>query len=202
MRTANGMASLCAAHRKTTVLFLLIMLPLLAFRGIHKSTGIDSSSIVPENTWPDKTASPGDMPQHVQEFFAAHYWTVMSLYREHGVLPSIKLAQAMLESGYGSSELAKNGNNFFGIKRKYRSESGYYYKGDWYRHYESPAHSFEHHSLFLLEKAAVQELIEAGNCSYKDWILVLKRIRYAEDPQYTDKLIIIIERYRLYELDE
>jgi flagellum-specific peptidoglycan hydrolase FlgJ len=68
------------------------------------------------------------MPQHVKSFFVAPYPTVMELRNKYGVLLSVKMAQAMLESGYGTSELSQIGNNYFGVKRKSDSETGYFYK--------------------------------------------------------------------------
>ncbi|MFK7937634.1 MAG: glucosaminidase domain-containing protein, partial [Saprospiraceae bacterium] len=60
-----------------------------------------------------------------------------------GVLASITLAQAMLETGYGSSDLAKEGKNFFGIKCHNRfTKCKYLYKNDYYRCYENESASF------------------------------------------------------------
>ena len=73
---------------------------------------------------------------------------------DYGVPASIIMAQALLESAAGTSELAKNANNHFGIKCTNDWFGGVYYhdddrKGECFRRYNNAAESFKDHSLFL-----------------------------------------------------
>ena len=119
---------------------------------------------------------------------------------------SIILAQALLESGAGQSELATKSNNHFGIKRgtdwkgktvKFDDDR----KGEHFRVYKSVKDSYDDHSQFLL-KERYQRLFRLSILDYKGWARGLKACGYATDPHYADKLITIIETYRLDELDE
>ena len=98
---------------------------------------------------------------------------------------SITLAQAILESGYGRSSLARNQNNHFGIK-----------SGMKYRVYASIEDSFEHHSVVLLSNR-YRSLFELDVSDYRGWAYGLQRCGYAEDSLYARKLIIIIEKHKL-----
>lgn len=118
----------------------------------------------------------------------------------HGIPSSITIAQAILETGYGKSELAIVGNNYFGIKGGY-NQCEFYYKLEYYRCYDNVETSFKDHSEFLLEKAAFLRLIQKGNTDYEIWASTLQRLDYAVDPDYSDKLIDIIERYNLDSYD-
>ncbi len=121
--------------------------------------------------------------------------------KEHGVPASITLAQGLLESAAGQSELATKANNHFGIK------CGDNWTGDTYRHkaesgkecfrkYRSAQESFRDHSLFLKRKRYAS-LFELKVTDYKGWAHGLKRCGYATDPNYAPKLIKIIETYDL-----
>lgn len=119
-----------------------------------------------------------------------------------GVPASITMAQAILETGFGRSDLAKEGKNYFGIKQRNLKKCKYLYKGDYYRCYESPTESFIDHSNFLANKKLMKKLIKLKKKHYKHWTATLTKIKYAEDPLYESKLNNIIERYDLYLLDK
>ncbi len=126
--------------------------------------------------------------------------------KEHGIPASITLAQGLLESGAGKSELARNANNHFGIKctSDWKGE-GYSHddnkKGECFRKYDNPAESFEDHSKFLL-RDRYASLFELKPTDYKGWANGLRRCGYATDPQYGPKLIKIIEDYDLAQYDK
>ena len=121
-----------------------------------------------------------------------------------GIPASITLAQGLLESRAGKSGLAANGNNHFGIKDfNWRGEVMCY--GDstnmhCYRKYGAPEDSFLDHARFLKSKR-YGKLYELNVTDYKAWAQGLRDCGYAEDPAYPQKLIDIIEQYRLHELD-
>ncbi len=126
--------------------------------------------------------------------------------KEHGIPASITLAQGLLESGAGKSELARNANNHFGIKctSDWKGE-GYSHddnkKGECFRKYSNVAESFEDHSKFLL-RDRYASLFELKPTDYKGWANGLRRCGYATDPQYGPKLIKIIEDYDLAQYDK
>jgi LysM repeat protein len=124
---------------------------------------------------------------------------------EHGIPASITLAQGLLESRNGNSVLATEGNNHFGIKCTPDWTGGKIYhdddrKNDCFRKYGNADQSFEDHSRFL-EKPRYASLFQLKPTDFKGWANGLKRCGYATDPRYPQKLIDLIERYRLDDLD-
>lgn len=121
--------------------------------------------------------------------------------RDYGVPASIILAQGLLESAAGTSELAKNANNHFGIKCTSDWLGGNYYydddaKGECFRTYRDAGESYKDHSLFL-QRPRYQTCFEIAVEDYSGWAYRLKQCGYATDPLYPKKLIKIIEDYRL-----
>jgi LysM repeat protein len=137
--------------------------------------------------------------------------------RRTGIPASIKLAQAVLESGAGASTLARKANNHFGMKcgSEWRGPT-YYIKDDDYdengqliescfRAYEDPEASFIAHSEFLRDPNKAYRYgflfrIEPQK-DYKKWAKGLKDAGYATSPTYSDNLVSIIEQYKLYNFD-
>ena len=124
----------------------------------------------------------------------------------HGIPASITLAQGLLESGAGKSELATEANNHFGIKADSRWNGRTYShldNGNWhkFRVYNSAEKSYEDHSLFLVGNSRYSALFKLDRTDYKGWARGLKNAYYAEDREYDKKLISIIERYGLHRYD-
>lgn len=123
----------------------------------------------------------------------------------YGIPASIKLAQALLESGNGNSMLARQANNHFGIKCTPEWLGGKAYKDDdriddCFRVYDRPEDSFRDHSQFLLRNRYAA-LFELDKNDYKGWARGLKSAGYATNPKYADLLIGLIERYGLHQYD-
>ena len=124
---------------------------------------------------------------------------------EYNIPASITLAQGILESGNGVSQLALKSNNHFGIKchsdwvggRTYHDDDE---KGECFRVYDHPKDSYEDHSKFLL-KSRYAMLFELALDDYKGWAKGLKKCGYATNPQYAERLITLIERHNLNVLD-
>ncbi len=118
---------------------------------------------------------------------------------------SITLAQGLLESAAGQSRLATQGNNHFGIKCHGWSGKTIYHdddkSGECFRSYKSPFESYEDHSRFLVNGQRYQGLFKLNLTDYKGWARGLKAAGYATNPQYADRLIDIIQLYKLYEYD-
>ena len=136
---------------------------------------------------------------------------------KQGVLPSITAAQAILESGWGSSELAMApNNNLFGIKdsEDWNGEivtvpTQEYVNGDYitvnaaFRKYTSWNDSVVDHAKFFTStewrKNNYRKVV--NETDYRIAAQELKNVGYATDPSYAGKLISLIEAYKLYEWD-
>ena len=123
-----------------------------------------------------------------------------------GVPASITLAQGLLESRYGQSELAVKGKNHFGIKchNDWRGKKMYQdddRRGECFRVYSNVEASFRDHSDFLRSRDRYKSLFDLDRRDYKGWAKGLKKAGYATDPLYADKLIDLIEDYELYRYD-
>lgn len=120
---------------------------------------------------------------------------------DYGIPASIIMAQALLESAAGTSELALNARNHFGIKCTSEWFGGVYYydddsKGECFRQYANAAESFKDHALFL-QRPRYATCFEIAIEDYEGWAYRLKACGYATDKNYAPKLIKIIEDYRL-----
>ena len=125
---------------------------------------------------------------------------------EYGIPASVTVAQGILESGAGMSELARSSNNHFGIKchtdwtgeRVYRKDDG---PNDCFRKYKMVEESYNDHSEFL-KRARYAVLFTYDVRDYAAWARGLQSCGYATDKGYANKLIKIIEDYELYKFDE
>ena len=120
---------------------------------------------------------------------------------DYGIPASITMAQGLLESSAGQSELAINAKNHFGIKCTSEWFGAVYYhdddkKDDCFRQYGNAAESFKDHSLFL-KRTRYSTCFEIAVEDYEGWARRLKACGYATDPSYAPKLIKLIEDYRL-----
>ncbi len=130
---------------------------------------------------------------------------VEEMYRS-GIPASITLAQGLLESGSGRSELAVKSNNHFGIKCHNNWEGKKVYhdddeKGECFRKYPKPEDSYRDHSDFLRFRGRYRFLFNYPITDYRAWAYGLKKAGYATDPEYPSKLIKLIEDYELYVYD-
>lgn len=120
---------------------------------------------------------------------------------------SITLAQGILESNFGNSELAREANNHFGIKcHKDWTGKGFYLdddaKNECFRVYSNALMSFRDHSDFLTSRERYAFLFELKLDDYKSWAKGLQRAGYATNPQYANLLIRIIEEHDLAKYDQ
>ncbi|MFW5663535.1 MAG: glucosaminidase domain-containing protein [bacterium] len=141
----------------------------------------------------------------VTDYINTYQDIAMEEMRKHGIPASIKLAQGILESGFGNSDLAVIANNHFGIKC-HGWQGGTFYKDDdradeCFRAYDDPLQSFRDHSEFLTHRARYAALFELEVTDYKGWAQGLRRAGYATNPRYPQLLIGVIERNNLHEID-
>lgn len=141
----------------------------------------------------------------------------ISNYNKYGILPSITMAQAILESGWGNSELAVTHNNLFGIKADSRwngaiativtSENYNDSTIANFRKYDSINESIEDHGKFLYENSRYVEYGLFDGKNYKEQAQALENAGYSTvknengEPIYADKLIALIEKYNLMQYD-
>ena len=126
------------------------------------------------------------------------------------VLPSVTVAQAILESGWGSSYLSTAAHNLFGIKGSYngnsiRLQTREVYNGqsvyiyDNFRAYANNDQSVEDHGAFLNQNSRYHNLL--GDTSYVSVANKLRADGYATDPNYASALINLVQTYGLDRLD-
>ncbi|MFS1167424.1 glycoside hydrolase family 73 protein [Enterococcus lactis] len=133
----------------------------------------------------------------------------------YGVLPSIILGQAILESNWGKSTLASKYNNLFGIKaygdqKKVSLETKEFVNEEWitiqgdFKVYDSWGQSMDDHTQLFVQgvdwnPALYEKVITATN--YQEAAQALQDAGYATDPGYAQKIIQVIETYQLNQYD-
>lgn len=173
----------------------------------------------------NKTAKQYVLEVYQQKYIDDMTQIVKDEAKKIGCPPSIKMAQAILESKWGQSSLATQGNNHFGIKWKKGDKSdGVIVKGickkttkevkngktitvkaDFVRYHNRWA-SFRGHTHFLKKRIETNPkyapMKNLSSTDYKGWAVALGKSGYATQPDYADRLINVIERYELYKLDK
>ncbi len=125
--------------------------------------------------------------------------------KKYKIPASITLAQGLLESGAGQSDLARRSNNHFGIKCHSDWRGGRVYhdddlRGECFRKYKRVEDSYEDHSK-VLKRSRYDRLFQLKITDYKGWARGLQKCGYATDRAYANKLIKVIEDYELYRYD-
>lgn len=144
--------------------------------------------------------------QTYQQYIDQYKDVAIEQMQRYGIPASITLAQGIFESGAGRSELAVKANNHFGIKcngwtgrRSYHDDDE---RGECFRAYDNAYESFKDHSKFLAERQRYRGLFNLKRDDYKGWARGLKAAGYATNPQYADRLIELIQLYKLYQYDK
>ena len=143
--------------------------------------------------------------QTIQQYIETFSSLAIEEMRLHGIPASIKLAQGILESGFGNSELARQANNHFGIKchgwagRTFLRDDDK--PNECFRAYNSAEESYRDHSQFLLTRPWYAPLFELEITDYEGWARGLQRAGYATNPRYAEKLIRIIKEHGLARFD-
>ncbi|RRA95356.1 glucosaminidase domain-containing protein [Paenimyroides viscosum] len=143
----------------------------------------------------------------VEDYINLYSGAAMQSMRTYGIPASIKLAQGILESGSGNGTLCRTANNHFGIKCKeeWTGETVSHTDdapNECFRKYTTAIESYNDHSEFLANRVYYKNLFTLDKKDYTAWAKGLKKAGYATDPRYPQKLISIIERYKLYEYDQ
>ena len=143
--------------------------------------------------------------QRFQDYFDTYKDVAIDQMHQYKIPASITLAQGVLESGAGRSELALKANNHFGIKcNGWTGRTAYHdddERNECFRAYNSVWESYKDHSVFLTSSQRYSRLFQLKITDYKGWAKGLKACGYATSPVYATKLIDIIEVYKLYQYD-
>ena len=126
--------------------------------------------------------------------------------KRSGIPASVTLAQGILETECGNSDLVKRSNNHFGIKCKstWTGESVKHTDdapNECFRKYNNPADSYKDHSDYLKTSPRYATLFELDPSDYKGWAYGLKKAGYATNPKYPQIVISNIEKYNLQQYD-
>ena len=136
---------------------------------------------------------------------------VTKVARKHGLFPSVMMAQSIIESNWGRSELSQEYNNYFGIK-EVKKDQGVVFETEEYvegqrgrymenfKKYSSKKESFEHYAKLLTTAKRYEKVKTAKD--YKEAAKYIKEGGYATDPSYAEKIISVIEKYGLDKYDE
>ena len=130
---------------------------------------------------------------------------ILKMY-QYKIPASITLAQGVFESACGTSRLARDGKNHFGIKC-HKEWTGDTVKIDddalqeCFRKYERVEDSYNDHSQFLISRPRYAGLFQLDVMDYKAWARGLKAAGYATNPKYADRLIDLIERFNIAQWD-
>lgn len=128
----------------------------------------------------------------------------------YGIPASVTLAQGIMESANGKSQLAQNENNHFGIKatKAWLDAGGAYgvYTDDRPKEkfckYANVGDSYEHHSKFLKNNSRYAACFRLSADDYKGWCMGLDKAGYATSGTYGRNLINTIERLHLQDIDK
>jgi flagellum-specific peptidoglycan hydrolase FlgJ len=136
-------------------------------------------------------------PEDIQNYINAYKDIAMSEMQRTGVPASISLAQGILESAAGTSDLTKQSNNHFGIKCKLDWTGNVIYhdddeKNECFRVYSCAADSYKDHSDFLKNRPNYAFLFQLDPTDYEGWAKGLKKAGYATEKDYPERLIELI----------
>lgn len=141
-----------------------------------------------------------------QEYISRWQLFAIEEMNRSGIPASITMAQGLLESGNGNSELSRKSNNHFGIKCKkgWKGKKVYYdddAKNECFRKYKTVEESYIDHTNFLMNNARYAPLFKLKHTDYKGWAKGLKKAGYATAHDYDKRLITIIKENKLHRLD-
>ena len=135
-------------------------------------------------------------------YVAAYHSLAINEMIRSGVPAAITLAQGILESKFGESDLCKQSNNHFGIKCKleWTGEKVYHdddTKQECFRSYPDAAASYKDHSDFLKNRPYYTDLFKLDPTDISGWAYGLKKAGYATEKDYPERLLSVIKDYDL-----
>ena len=203
---------------KMKLKYIILIVTVLAFscgpkKGIvtkkkDQKERTESVKVVQTDTSDDKSKPAEEVkpPSSTDKYIALYAEIAKEEMRKSKIPASITLAQGILESGSGKGRLAVKANNHFGIKCHGWKGAKIYHDDDrsqeCFRKYKEAKSSYHDHSEFLTGRRRYADLFKLRPNDYKGWAKGLKKAGYATDKKYPQKLISLIERYKLYEYDD
>ena len=141
-------------------------------------------------------------PEIITAYINNYKDLAMAEMQRSGVPAAITLAQGILETEAGRSNLVMRSNNHFGIKCKssWTGEKVYHdddAKGECFRKYQSAEDSYRDHSDYLAQTPRYAHLFKLDPADYKAWSHGIRAAGYATNPKYAYILIKYIENYSL-----
>lgn len=151
-----------------------------------------------------RAAAQEDYTTRVNAYISQYKQLAILEQHRSGIPAAIKLAQGIHETGAGSSRLATLANNHFGIKckREWTGETLAHTDDapdECFRKYSSATDSYKDHSDYLRDNTRYNTLFKLSPTDYAAWAYGLKKCGYATNPRYAQRLIKIIEDYKLQE---
>ena len=158
------------------------------------------------------TADIDSISQHQRmdrKTFLSHYApAAMEQQRQYGIPASVTLAQMAFESDWGRSDLARKGNNYFGIKcsPQWLAEGRPYSlhnddkPDEKFCNYATVEESIDHHSRLLMSER-YKRCHSYPSTDYHHWLLALKAAGYATARDYVQLCEQIIRKYQLFRYD-
>ncbi|MBX5493034.1 MAG: glucosaminidase domain-containing protein [Chloroflexi bacterium] len=160
--------------------------------------------------WP----APGTGPTFKQQFIDAAAAAAQETQRRTGVPASVAIAMAINETGWGTSRLARDAHNYFGIKgRVGEGPAGVVWMNTWevlggqnlylrepFRAYHTPEESFLDFGLFLHANPRYRRALSMLD-DPRAFVREIAAAGFATDPNYAAKIIRIMDAYNLYQYD-
>ena len=145
-----------------------------------------------------------------QQYAERYAVEAMEQMKRYGIPASVTLAQGILESRNGQSELSQLGNNHFGVKasKSWLKNGGDYlvYTDDKpnekFCKYATVGDSYEHHSKILKNSSRYSQCFKLSPDDYKGWTKGIERGGYATNGGYAASLQKIIEINGLQKYDQ
>ena len=153
---------------------------------------------------PANTHKGAKIPKHVDKYISRFLKVAKYEADKFNIPVSIKLAQGILESNAGRSQLSRKQNNHFGMKWRGKGKYAVYRDDtpkDRFQVYKSAWYSWRHHSLLLATSKRYKHLTKLNRMQYKKWAYGLKKAGYATSSHYAESLIKVIEKYNLWVYD-
>ncbi len=157
--------------------------------------------LLTSSTFPALKRAPA--PEHIEKYIKRFLKTAQKEAELFNIPISITLAQGIIESNAGRSELSQKHNNHFGVKHRGNGKFAIYKDDtprDKFQVYKSAWRSYRDHSKLLTTKR-YKHLTKLNRLNYKEWACGLKAAGYATAPKYAEILISIIEKYGLWVYD-
>lgn len=189
-----------------TIIFLLALFVIGGGMGVRY---VMDNYIADQRTQTSKPAN-SETPEQRQQhrFINSVAKPAVNVYKDnHQVLPSIVIAQAIVESNWGHSQLYQEANNPFGIKGSYNGHTKSFPTSEYVNGKEERINAnfrvYPNLAAAILDHDAVvaQRFLPPHVTNYRTAAKLLQQNGYATDPSYAKKLVSVINTYSLNRFD-